>query len=58
MEKQTTDTQQIKGYRVLGMVAVIRPMQCASSILEIRMDGNMFMSRHDLGMTFTFCDTR
>ncbi|ELT93887.1 hypothetical protein CAPTEDRAFT_107169 [Capitella teleta] len=22
------------------------------------MDGNMFMSRHNLDMTFTFCDTR
>ena len=40
-----------------GLVAICRPMQ-TSSVVEIRMDGNMFMSRHDLGMTFTFCDTR
>lgn len=40
-----------------GLLCICRPMQ-TTSIMEIRMDGNMFMSRHDLKMTFTFCDTR
>ena len=42
---------------VKGLIAVCRPMQ-STPILEIRLDGNMFMSRHDLGMKFTFCDPR
>ncbi|XP_052273596.1 protein similar-like isoform X2 [Dreissena polymorpha] len=40
-----------------GLLCICRPMQTAP-LVEIRMDGNMFMSRHDMGMTFTFCDTR
>ncbi|XP_052766703.1 hypoxia-inducible factor 1-alpha-like isoform X2 [Mya arenaria] len=40
-----------------GLLCVCRPMQ-TTPLVEIRMDGNMFMSRHDLGMTFTFCDSR
>ncbi|KAK3093285.1 hypothetical protein FSP39_013650 [Pinctada imbricata] len=45
------------GYAVDGLICICRPMQ-TNSILEINMDGNMFMSRHDLGMRFTFCDPR
>ncbi|KAL4238417.1 response to hypoxia [Mactra antiquata] len=41
----------------LGLICICRPMQ-TTPLLEIRMDGSMFMSRHDLGMTFTFCDSR
>ncbi|XP_053399900.1 endothelial PAS domain-containing protein 1-like [Mercenaria mercenaria] len=40
-----------------GLLCICRTMQ-TTPLLEVRMDGNMFMSRHDLGMTFTFCDTR
>ncbi|XP_041353639.1 hypoxia-inducible factor 1-alpha-like isoform X2 [Gigantopelta aegis] len=46
-----------RGYSVEGMTCVCRPVQ-TNSILEIRLDGNMFMSRHDLDMKFTFCDPR
>ena len=45
------------GYAMDGMICICRPMQ-TNSILEINLDGNMFMSRHDLGMRFTFCDPR
>jgi PAS domain S-box-containing protein len=44
-------------YTIVGLLAMVRPMQ-TTPILEIRLDGNMFMSRHDLAMTFTFCDSR
>jgi len=44
-------------YNIVGLLAMVRPMQ-TTPILEIRLDGNMFMSRHDLAMTFTFCDSR
>jgi hypothetical protein len=57
-QRGTTEGPKLSGHRIMGMVAIVRPMQNASSILEIRMDGNMFMSRHQLDMTFTFCDTR
>ncbi|XP_072030681.1 uncharacterized protein [Amphiura filiformis] len=46
-----------KGYMVEGLVCLCRPIQ-PQPILEIRMDGNMFMSRHGLDMSFTFCDPR
>ncbi|XP_070578539.1 hypoxia-inducible factor 1-alpha-like isoform X2 [Ptychodera flava] len=46
-----------KGYNVEGLICICRPAQ-PSPILEIRMDGNMFMSRHNLDMSFTFCDPR
>ncbi|XP_021349596.1 hypoxia-inducible factor 1-alpha-like isoform X2 [Mizuhopecten yessoensis] len=45
------------GHAIECLVCICRPMQ-STSIMEIRMDGSMFMSRHDLGMRFTFCDTR
>ncbi|XP_033733882.1 protein similar-like [Pecten maximus] len=45
------------GHAIECLVCICRPMQ-STSITEIRMDGSMFMSRHDLGMRFTFCDTR
>ena len=43
--------------RVVGLVAVVRPMQ-STPLIEIRLDGNMFMSRHSMDMMFTFCDPR
>ncbi|KAL5008784.1 hypothetical protein ScPMuIL_014365 [Solemya velum] len=46
-----------QGYSIDGLLCICRPMQ-TNSILEIRMDGNMFMSRHELDMRFTFCDPR
>ncbi|XP_063958708.1 uncharacterized protein LOC129264462 isoform X1 [Lytechinus pictus] len=46
-----------KGYCVEGLICLCRPIQ-PQPILEIRMDGNMFMSRHGLDMSFTFCDPR
>ncbi|XP_071506240.1 uncharacterized protein [Diadema antillarum] len=46
-----------KGYCVEGLICLCRPIQ-PQPILEIRMDGNMFMSRHALDMSFTFCDPR
>ena len=42
---------------VRGLVAVCRLMQ-STPLVEIRLDGNLFMSRHDLDMKFTFCDRR
>lgn len=45
------------GHAIECLVCICRPMQ-STSITEIRMEGSMFMSRHDLGMRFTFCDTR
>ncbi|XP_060076317.1 hypoxia-inducible factor 1-alpha-like isoform X2 [Ylistrum balloti] len=45
------------GHAIECLVCICRPMQ-STSITEIRLDGSMFMSRHDLGMRFTFCDTR
>ncbi|XP_046370342.2 uncharacterized protein LOC124144808 isoform X1 [Haliotis rufescens] len=45
------------GYAIEGLVCMCQPLQ-TSALLEIRMGGNMFMSRHDLGMKFTYCDPR
>ncbi|KAK2169671.1 hypothetical protein LSH36_8g14047 [Paralvinella palmiformis] len=42
---------------IVGMVTICRPLQ-STSLLEIRLDGNMFMSRHTLDLKFTFCDPR
>ncbi|CAL1526398.1 unnamed protein product, partial [Lymnaea stagnalis] len=42
---------------VNGMVALCRTVR-TDSILEIRMDGSMFLSRHDLGFHFIYCDPR
>ena len=38
-------------------MAVVRPV-ADDPLVEIRVDGNMFMSRHDLGLRFVFCDPR
>ncbi|XP_050405221.2 uncharacterized protein LOC126821016 isoform X2 [Patella vulgata] len=46
-----------KGYSVDGIVCICHPVQ-SDAILEIRLEGNMFMSRHDLGMKFLFCEQR
>ncbi|XP_033105037.1 hypoxia-inducible factor 1-alpha-like [Anneissia japonica] len=46
-----------KGYSVEGLICLCRPIQ-PQPILEVRMDGNMFMSRHRMDMSFTFCDPR
>ncbi|CAD5123018.1 DgyrCDS11405 [Dimorphilus gyrociliatus] len=40
---------------MIGMTCICRPMQ-STPLLEIRLGGNMFISRHSLDMTFTFCD--
>ncbi|XP_067681764.1 endothelial PAS domain-containing protein 1-like [Haliotis asinina] len=45
------------GYAIEGLVCMCQPIQ-TNSILEIRMGGSMFISRHDLGMRFTYCDPR
>ncbi|XP_046571865.1 neuronal PAS domain-containing protein 2-like isoform X2 [Haliotis rubra] len=45
------------GYAIEGLVCMCQPLQ-TNSILEIRMGGSMFISRHDLGMRFTYCDPR
>lgn len=50
-------THKANNFATTGMICVCKVMQ-TNSILEIRMDGNMFMSRHNLDMTFTFCDPR
>jgi hypothetical protein len=42
---------------IVGMVAICRPLQ-STTTLEIRLDGNMFMSRHNLDMKFIYCDQR
>lgn len=41
----------------VGLVAIVRPVE-TEPIVEIRLDGNVFMSRHDLSMRFIFCDPR
>ncbi|CAC5375112.1 HIF1A [Mytilus coruscus] len=50
-------THKANNFATTGLLCICKVMQ-TNSILEIKMDGNMFMSRHDLGMTFTFCDPR
>ncbi|XP_022105283.1 uncharacterized protein LOC110987134 isoform X2 [Acanthaster planci] len=55
--KLTSSTSSTKGYVVEGLICLCRPIQ-PQPILEVRMDGNMFMSRHSLDMCFTFCDPR
>ncbi|KAL3875266.1 hypothetical protein ACJMK2_038188 [Sinanodonta woodiana] len=45
------------GVSMDGLLCICHPLQ-STSILEIRMDGNMFMSRHEMDMRFTFCDHR
>ncbi|KAJ8044506.1 Endothelial PAS domain-containing protein 1 [Holothuria leucospilota] len=45
------------GFTVEGLICLCRPIQ-PLPVLEIRMDGNMFMSRHGMDMSFTFCDPR
>ncbi|VDI79987.1 hypoxia-inducible factor 2 alpha [Mytilus galloprovincialis] len=50
-------TNKANNFATTGLLCTCKVMQ-TNSILEIKMDGNMFMSRHDLGMTFTFCDPR
>ena len=39
------------------MVCVCRPLQ-SNSILHIPLGGNMFISRHDMRLAFTYCDPR
>ncbi|XP_070181696.1 uncharacterized protein [Littorina saxatilis] len=39
------------------MVCVCRPLQ-SQSILHIPLGGNMFISRHDMRLTYTYCDPR
>ena len=41
----------------IGLVAICRPLH-ATPIVEIKMDGNMFITRHNMEMRYTFCDTR
>ncbi len=41
----------------VGLVAICRPLH-STPIVEIKMDGNMFITRHNMEMRFTFCDTR
>ena len=54
---QKTPRSKQDTYTIVGLLGMVRPMQ-STPILEIRLDGNMFMSRHDLAMTFTYCDSR
>ncbi|XP_059178152.1 uncharacterized protein LOC131957386 isoform X2 [Physella acuta] len=42
---------------VKSLLALCRPVR-TDSVLEIRMDGNMFISRHDLSFHFIYCDPR
>ncbi|XP_019625835.1 PREDICTED: circadian locomoter output cycles protein kaput-like isoform X1 [Branchiostoma belcheri] len=44
-------------YQVEGMTCLCKPL-LPLGIVEIRIEGNMFMSRHSLDMRFTYCDTR
>ncbi|KAK6180845.1 hypothetical protein SNE40_008823 [Patella caerulea] len=46
-----------KGYSVDGIMCICHPSQ-SNAILEIRLEGNMFMSRHDMGMKFLYCEQR
>ncbi|XP_071962479.1 uncharacterized protein [Antedon mediterranea] len=46
-----------KGYSVEGLICLCRPI-LPQPVVEMRMDGNMFMSRHGMDMSFTFCDDR
>ncbi|RUS86581.1 hypothetical protein EGW08_005662 [Elysia chlorotica] len=46
-----------QGLVVKTMILLCRPVR-TESVLEIRPDGNMFISRHDLGFHFIFCDPR
>lgn len=39
------------------LAAVCRPLQ-PTPIMELRMDGSMFLSRHSLDMRFIYCDPR
>nr|XP_022330431.1 hypoxia-inducible factor 1-alpha-like isoform X3 [Crassostrea virginica] len=55
--KMRATASRANSYSVDGLICICRPMQ-SNSIMEIRLDGSMFISRHDLGMTFTFCDPR
>lgn len=41
--------------RPKGLVCVCRPVQ-SNSVLHFRLGGNMFISRHDMRLTYTYCD--
>nr|KAI8740785.1 serine-rich adhesin for platelets-like [Biomphalaria glabrata] len=43
--------------QVQHLVALCRPVR-TDSILELRLEGNMFISRHDLSFHFIYCDPR
>ncbi|GFO16975.1 hypoxia-inducible factor 1-alpha [Plakobranchus ocellatus] len=53
----TTEPKTQPGLKVKTMIVLCRPVR-TESVLEIRSDGNMFISRHDLGFHFIFCDPR
>lgn len=55
--KMRATASRANSYSVDGLICICRPMQ-TNSVMEIRLDGSMFISRHDLGMKFTFCDPR
>ncbi|XP_048732183.1 endothelial PAS domain-containing protein 1-like isoform X3 [Ostrea edulis] len=55
--KMRATTSRSNSYAIDGLICICRPMQ-TNSIMEIKLDGSMFISRHDLGMKFTFCDPR
>ncbi|XP_067939410.1 single-minded homolog 2-like isoform X2 [Watersipora subatra] len=43
--------------RIAYLAAVARPLQ-PTPIMELKMDGNMFISRHSLDLYFMYCDPR
>ena len=45
------------GSAIMGLVAVVRPVH-KEPLVELHLDGNMFLSRHDLSMKYIFCDPR
>ncbi|XP_062595535.1 circadian locomoter output cycles protein kaput-like isoform X1 [Saccostrea cucullata] len=55
--KMRATSSRSNSYSIDGLICICRPMQ-TNSIMEIKLDGSMFISRHDLGMKFTFCDPR
>ncbi|ESO96455.1 hypothetical protein LOTGIDRAFT_159865 [Lottia gigantea] len=50
-------SKKAKGYSTEGLMCICCPVQ-SSAILEVRMEGQMFMSRHNMDMTYIYCEKR
>ena len=55
--KLSRETQSDGGCPMQGLIAFVRPIH-HHPVMDMRLDGNMFMSRHDLDMKYTSCDPR